>query len=80
MDEKTLANLRDAGCDEALMAELDALPSSCARLCRLKAYRRALLDGIHAEQKKLECLDYLIYQLRCDAERSCCNQARPKGE
>ena len=80
MDEKTLANLRDAGCDEALISELDALPSSCARLCRLKTYRRDLLDGIHAEQKKLECLDFLIYQLRCDAERSCCSQTRPKGE
>ncbi len=71
MDEKTLANLRDAGCDEALVAELDVMPSSCARLCRLKAYRRELLDGIHAEQRKLECLDYLIYQLRCEVERDC---------
>ena len=75
MDEKTLANLRDAGCDEVLIGELEALPSSCARLCRLKAYRRELLDGIHDEQRKLECLDYLIYQLRCDAERSCCNRS-----
>ena len=75
MDEKTLANLRDAGCDEVLIGELEALPSSCARLCRLKAYRRELLDGIHDKQRKLECLDYLIYQLRCDAERSCCNRS-----
>ena len=80
MDEKTLANLRDAGCDEALITELEALPSSCAQLCRLKAYRRDLLNDIHAGQKKLECLDYLIYQLRCAAERSCCNQTKPKGE
>ena len=72
MDKKTHENLRDAGCDEALIAELDALPSSCARLCRLKTYRRDLLDGIHAEQRKLECLDYLIYQLRCEVQRDCC--------
>lgn len=64
MDEKTLTNLRDAGCDEAFIAEVDALSSTCAKLCRLKAYRRELLDGIHAEQRKLECLDYLIYHLR----------------
>ncbi len=69
MDEKTLANLRDAGCDEALVAELEALPSPCARLCRLKTYRRALLAEIHDGQKRLECLDYLIYQLRCDVDR-----------
>ena len=71
MDKKTRENLRDAGCDEALIAELDALPSSCARLCRLKTYRRDLLNGIHAEQRKLECLDYLIYQLRREVERAC---------
>ncbi len=71
MDEKTLANLRDAGCDTTFIDELRALPSPCARLCRLKAYRRGLLDGIHAEQKKLDCLDYLIYQLRRGIERDC---------
>ncbi len=71
MDEKTLTNLHDAGCDEALIAELDALPSTCAKLCRLRAYRRELLDGIHTEQKKLECLDYLIYQLRCESNEHC---------
>ncbi len=76
MDEKTRTNLRDAGCDEMLIAELDALPSTCAKLCRLKAYRRDLLDSIHAEQKKLECLDYLIYQLRCEADASCRNASR----
>ncbi len=72
MNERILANLRDAGCDEALIAELEALPSSCARLCRLKAYRRELLDTVHSEQKKLECLDYLIYQLRCETDKSYC--------
>ena len=76
MDEKILTNLRDAGCDEALIAELDALPSPCARLCRLKAYRRDLLDGIHTEQRKLECLDYLIYKLRRDVEHDCCCRTR----
>ncbi len=72
MDEKTHMNLRDAGCDEALIAELDALPTACAKLCRLKTYRRDLLDGIHAEQRKLERLDYLIYQLRCETGDRCC--------
>ncbi len=72
MDEKILTNLRDAGCDQAFIDEIEALPSTCAQLRRLKAYRRDLLDGIHAEQKKLECLDYLIYQLRCETGDRCC--------
>ncbi len=71
MDEKTLANLHDAGCNQTFIDEFDALPGTCAKRCRLKAYRRELLDGIHTEQKKLECLDYLIYQLRTDGNDCC---------
>lgn len=70
MDEKTIANLRDAGCCDALIGELLELPSTCARICRLKTYRRDLLERIHAEQRKLETLDYLIYTLQqaCQAK------------
>ena len=63
MDEKTLQNLRDAGCPEELIGELEELPCGPARVRRLKAYRRELLAGIHAEQRKLDCLDYLIFRL-----------------
>lgn len=68
MDEKTVANLRDAGCCDALIGELSELPSACARICRLKAYRRDLLERIHAEQRKLETLDYLIYTLQQECQ------------
>lgn len=64
MDEKTIANLRDAGCCDALIGELSKLPSACARICRLKRYRRDLLNRVHDEQRKLETLDYLIYALQ----------------
>lgn len=64
MDEKAIANLRDAGCCDALIGELSELPSTCARICRLKTYRRDLLERVHAEQRKLETLDYLIYTLQ----------------
>lgn len=68
MDEKTIANLRDAGCCDALIGELSELPSTCARICRLKTYRRDLLERIHAEQRKLEALDYLIYTLQQECQ------------
>ncbi len=68
MDEKTIANLRDAGCCDALIGELSELPSTCARICRLKTYRRNLLERIHAEQRKLETLDYLIYTLQQECQ------------
>ncbi len=68
MDEKTIANLRDAGCCDALISEFSQLPSTCARICRLKTYRRDLLERTHAEQRKLETLDYLIYTLQQDRQ------------
>lgn len=60
-------NLADAGCSEELIGqfmkafETGAL-GDCSRL--LDGYRRALLDGIHTEEEKLTCLDYLRYQLK----------------
>lgn len=68
MDEKTIANLRDAGCCDALIGELSELPSTCARICRLKTYRRDMLERIHAKQRKLETLDYLIYTLQQECQ------------
>lgn len=74
MDEKTIANLRDAGCSEELIEQYTSAASGCAHICLLKQYRRELLSSIHAEQKKLECLDYLIYQLR-SVSTGCCSRA-----
>ena len=64
MDESTLQNLRDAGCCEQLIQQLDDLPSACARICRLKLYRRELLDCIHNQQRQLDALDYLIHSMQ----------------
>ncbi len=73
MDEKTIANLRDAGCSEEFIERYTSAASGCARICLLKQYRRELLEGIHSEQKRLECLDYLIYQLR-SVSTGCCSR------
>ena len=64
MDEATLQNLRDAGCCEQLIREMEDLPSTCARICRLKRYRRNLLSRVHAEQRRLDILDYLIHSMQ----------------
>ena len=32
----------------------------------LSRHRKVLLDGIHAEERKISCLDYLEYKLRKD--------------
>lgn len=66
-------NLRDAGCDEETIRRYYALEAAeCGLLiCRreqvrlLRVHRRGLLDQLHTCQRELDCLDYLLYRLRC---------------
>ena len=65
-EEALVQNLKDAACDEAtIRAFLD-----CVRrgempegIRLLQAHRRRLLDGLHKEQKRIDCLDYLLFRL-----------------
>ena len=62
-------NLIDAGCDSEIVQQ-------CMELARgqgteemkriLTCHRRTLLDTVHAEQKKIDCLDYLFYKMEKD--------------
>lgn len=66
-------NLRDAGCDEETIRRYYALKAAeCGQLiCRreqvrlLRVHRQMLLDQLHTCQRELDCLDYLLYRLRC---------------
>lgn len=62
-------NLEDAGCGSAQIDEFWRL-FRAGRERELRAllakHRRHLLDSCHAEQKKIDCLDYLVYQLEHD--------------
>ena len=62
-------NLIDAGCDLEVVQQ-------CMKLAQgkqteemkriLTRHRRMLLDTVHAEQKKIDCLDYLFYKIGKD--------------
>ena len=74
IDASMLENLMDAGCDEGMIEryrEIAADNGSCAAaLIRLLTpYRKALLDALHADQAKLDCLDYLLFKLRNAQEK-----------
>lgn len=59
-------NLIDAGCGEDLIAEfMEALRKDniSKDLKLLQAHRRLLLDNLHKEQKRIDCLDYLVYRM-----------------
>lgn len=66
-EEDLIQNLKAAGCDEdtirAFLNDLqDGKQSKGVKL--LEQHRRALLDGLHQEQRRIDCLDYLLYMLQ----------------
>lgn len=66
-EEAIIQNLKDAGCDsetiEKFMADLQK-GKEANGLKRLADHRRNLLDSLHREQKCIDCLDYLVYQMK----------------
>ena len=60
-------NLTDAGCDEktkrycmACFAEGGA----AKMLPALETHRKTLLEALHRAQKRIDCLDYLLFRIR----------------
>lgn len=65
-EDAVIQNLRDAGCDmetiENIISDLKKGDEKSS-LKRLEAHRKKLLDSLHKEQKCIDCLDYLVYQM-----------------
>lgn len=66
-EQEILQNLKDAGCDDAtIQAFLEDLrhgkPSQGSQL--LQRHRCSLLEDLHTNQKRIDCLDYLLFVLR----------------
>lgn len=61
-----LDNLKDAGCDTEFVDRFLVLELSGQyqeQLNLLSAHRRHLLDCLHQEERRIDCLDYLVYQI-----------------
>lgn len=57
------------GCDENEKAEIlkcRANGNLKSTIQLLRKRRQAILDSIHAEEKQISCLDYLVFQLEKD--------------
>ena len=70
-EAQVLQCLTDAGCDDSLIERFEAMRRAASRggqLALLNEHRRLLLDRIHAEQKKLDCLDYLLWSIKEDRQ------------
>lgn len=62
-----IQNLKDADCDsetiEKFIADLQK-GKEVNGLQRLAAHRKNLLHSLHQKQKCIDCLDYLVYQMK----------------
>ena len=59
-------NLVDSGCSPEIVRQCMALAQkrNQAELIRvLSLHRRTLLDTLHQSEKRIDCLDYLVYML-----------------
>ena len=69
-----IRNLRDAGCGAPLIEKILALHESgkLREELRLLARQRCgLLEKVHATQKKVDCLDYLVFNLKQEKQTNC---------
>jgi hypothetical protein len=73
-DETLIQNLKDAGCApdfiQGFIQHYQQGKTSEALRRDLSKQRRFILDKIHESQRQLDCLDYLIYQLKKEDDKS----------
>lgn len=70
LTQAILQNLKDAGCDSKTVEQFFILRKAGKQkeqLELLSIHRKQLLDRAHQEEQRINCLDYLIYQIRKEA-------------
>lgn len=71
--QAVIQNLEDGGCDRDAVEQFMTLAESGDREGQLKLleqHRRSLLDKIHRKERQIDCLDYLIYQMKKEKEKN----------
>lgn len=62
-----LQNLKDAGCDDAAVKTFMKLVETGEKQKQyrlLEKHRRDLLEKVHNREKQIDCLDYLVFQMK----------------
>lgn len=65
--QKIIENLKDAGCDDLVIEQflmLEKEQKKQEQLRLLSSHRKTLLNSVHKNQKRIDCLDYLLYKLK----------------
>ena len=66
-EEKIRQNLIDAGCDNDTVSAFFMTSGDdkfAKQLALLRRHRKKLLDSMHRRQYEIDCLDYLITQMK----------------
>lgn len=66
-NSEILQNLKDAGCSSRFIEDFFKLKlngSSKMLIRMLNKHKTALLEHLHRTQKEIDCLDFLIFQIR----------------
>lgn len=70
--EAVIQNLKDAGCaPDVIQCCITCMEQGKKNelLKRLEDHRKGLLHKVHEEEKHIDCLDYLVYQIgRCESK------------
>lgn len=64
--ESLIQNMKDAGCSSETIDVCISCISNDKKeelLRRLDSHRSNILDKIHKEERQINCLDYLVYQI-----------------
>lgn len=62
-----LQNLKDAGCDDEVVKTFMKLVETGEKQKQyrlLEKHRRNLLEKVHNREKQIDCLDYLVFQMK----------------
>lgn len=65
--DNLIQNLKDAGCCEEMIRDfMEHFDENDIeqQIALLELHRGDLLDNVHSEERKISCLDYLLYQIR----------------
>lgn len=68
-NDDMIQNLKDAGCNSEFIERFMQIPQyqRHVKIAMLQKHRSNVLDTYHTDVKRLECLDYLIYNLKKSA-------------
>lgn len=68
-EENIIINLKDAGCKQETIDKFIYLyrkKDVANQITLLRLHRQKLLDRLHSQNKQIDCLDYLLYQIKKD--------------